>query len=205
MNIEKIKFNSSSICVGVFALFLMAGTITLSAQETTTLAKPIYMQATMFGTSTQLGQMVQVTVLVNEFSTVDDQKALSDAFNAKGNEGLVNALSKMKTKGRVSMTGTLGYDVSYIRRFPEPDGSVKYRLVTNRPITFGEAWSDSRSMDYSLSGMEVIMTNQKDKKGKTVWTGTVAPACKFTIGKDKQIELELLKNPWNLVNIQIRK
>ena len=31
------------------------------------------------------------------------------ATSARQNEGLVNALSKMKSKGRISVTGTLGY------------------------------------------------------------------------------------------------
>ena len=166
------------------------------------LPKSIYIQAQAFGTSTQMGQNASVTVIIEEFSTADDQKALLAAFNEKGNEGLVNALSKMKTKGRISITGTLGYDVSYIRKFAQPDGSTKIRLVTNRPITFGEAWSDSRSMDYNLSGMEVILT--KDSKGKTKGTGTLAPACQFKMDKENQITLELLRNPFRLANVMIR-
>ena len=122
-----------------------------------------------------------------------------EAFNAKGNEGLVNALSKMTSKGRISITGTLGYDVNYIRRFKQPDGTTKIRLVTNRPITFGEAWSDSRSSDYNLSAMEIILSADKKKN-----SGTLLPACQFKIDKDNQLEIEAFQNPWELVNIQLR-
>jgi hypothetical protein len=163
------------------------------------LPKQFYIQAQAMGESTQMGQTFGVTLIVEEFSTTDDQKALLEAFQAKGNEGLVNALNKMHTKGRMSITGTLGYDVAYIRQFPQPDGGIKYRLVTNRPITFGEAWSDSRSMDYSLSGVEIIMYPDKKKN-----TGTLLPAVKLKMNKENQLELETLQNPWKLVNIMKR-
>jgi hypothetical protein len=163
------------------------------------LPKRIYIQAQAMGQSTQLGQSFNITVSIEEYSTPDDQKALLGAFSEKKNEGLVNALSKMKTKGRLSITGTLGYDVSYIRSFAQPDGTTKIRLVTNRPITFGEAWSDSRSSDYNLSALEIILSPNKKKN-----SGTLAPACQFKMDKQNQIELELLQNEWKLVNIQQR-
>ncbi len=112
---------------------------------------------------------------------------------------MVNAVSKMKAKGRIAITGTLGYDLNYIRRFVLPDGSVKLRMVTDRPITFGEAWSASRSMDYSLSAAEIVISADKKKK-----TGTLLPACQFKMDKQNHIELEVFQNPWNLVNIRQR-
>jgi len=169
---------------------------TAAAQK---LPKSIYIQGQAMGQSTQMGQTFNLTVIIEEYSSADDQKALLTAFNEKKNEGLVNALSKMKSKGRISITGTLGYDVSYIRKFPQPDGSTKIRLVTNRPITFGEAWSDSRSMDYNLSGLEIILTANNKKN-----SGMLAPACQFKMNKENQIELELLQNEWKLVDVRTR-
>ena len=190
---KKTKFTISLIAV--VALLLVVGSS--FAQDTKT--KREYIQAQAMGESTQLGQSFAVTVIIEEYSTADDQKILIDAFNQKGNEGVVNALNKMKAKGRISITGTLGYDVNYIRQFPNPDGSRKVRLVTNRPIRFGEAWTDSRSMEYSLSGMEVILTTDKKKS-----SGTLLPAFKFDLDKEKELRFELLQNPWKLVNIMVR-
>ena len=167
-----------------------------SAQK---LPKSITIQAQAMGQSTQLGRTFSVTLIIEEFSTPADQQALLAAFNEKKNEGLVNALNKMHTKGRMSITGTLGYDVAYIRQWQQPDGSTKYRLVTNRPITFGEAWSDSRSMDYSLSGVEIIMYPDKKKN-----SGTLLPAVQLKMNKENQLELETFQNPWKLVNIMRR-
>ena len=165
----------------------------------TKLPKAIYIQAQAMGQSTQLGQTFAVDLIIEEFSTPEEQKGLIEAFNAKKNEGLTNALSKMKSKGHMAITGTLGYDVSYIRQFDLPDGSVKLRLVTDRPIRFGEAWSDSRSMDYSLSGVEVILSPDEKKN-----SGTLVPLCQLKLDKENQLQLELYQNPWKLVNVRRR-
>jgi len=170
-----------------------------SAQDGTKLPKAIHIQAQAMGQSTQLGRNFGVNIIIEEFSTADDQKVLLDAFNEKKNEGLVNALSKMKSKGRIAIIGTLGYDVNYIREFKLPDGGTKIRMVTDRPINFGEVWSSSRSMDYSLSGVEIMLS--ADNKNNS---GMLAPACQFKIDKEKHLQLELLQNEWKLVNVQQR-
>src|SRR4029077_9891660 len=69
------------------------------------LPKRIYIQAQAMGQSTQLGQTFNVTAIIEELSPPEDQKILLEAFQEKGNEGLVNALSKMKSKGRIAITG----------------------------------------------------------------------------------------------------
>ena len=168
-----------------------------SAQDGTKLAKSIHIQAQAMGTSSQLGRNFGLNLTIEEFSTADDQKALLAAFTQKGNEGLVNALSKMKSKGRISIPGTLGYDVNYIKKFDMPDGSTKIRLVTDRPITFGEAWTDNRSRDYNLSGAEIILTPDNKEN-----SGILAPACKFKIDKENTLQLELLQNPWKLIEVR---
>ncbi|MCM3901357.1 MAG: hypothetical protein ND866_06605 [Pyrinomonadaceae bacterium] len=190
-NVEKVLF----AVVGLVSLILLTSP-SASPQK---LDKTIFIQAQAMGQSTQLGQNFSVNIMIDEFSTPDDQKALLAAFTEKKNEGVVNALSKMKSKGRIAITGTLGYEVTYIRQFSMPDGSTKYRLVTNRPITFGEAWSDSRSMDYNLSGVEVIMSPDKKKN-----SGTLLPACQFKLDKENHIEIELLQNAWKLVDVRQR-
>jgi hypothetical protein len=161
--------------------------------------KPMTIQAQAMGQAQQLGRTFSVNLIVEEYSDADDQKGLMEAFNAKKNEGLVNALGKMHAKGRMAITGTLGYDVSYVRAWPQPDGSTHLRLVTNRQITFGEAWSDSRSMDYSLSGVDLYLFPDEKKN-----TGTLFPACQLKLDKEGKVQLELYQNAWKLVNVRIR-
>lgn len=191
-----------TIYFAIFVLILVALMTFPSgraAQDSLKLPKAMHIQAQAMGTSTQLGRNFNVTAIIEEWSPPEDQKILLEAFTEKGNEGLVNALSKMKSKGRLAITGTLGGDLAYIRQFPQPDGGVRIRMITNRLLRFGEVWADTRSSDYNLSGMEVILS--KDKKHNT---GTLYPAAELKLNKERQMEVELFQNPWNLVNIQLR-
>ena len=60
------------------------------------------------------------------------------------------------------LPGTLGYDIAYAKLFPQPDGTTLLRIVTDRPLLFGEVWASTRSQDYNLAGVEI--TYGKDKK-----------------------------------------
>ena len=167
-----------------------------SAQEEK--PKSMRIQAIAQGTSTQLGTIVNVDIIIREFSTEEDRQALIAAFQAKGSQGLSRALGKMSARGRIALTGTLGYDINFIRLIETPTGKT-IRFVTDRPIRFGEAWHDTRSSDYDLSAGEIVLSGgEKDKA-----TGTLLPACQFTLDKDKGLEIELRKNAWKLVNIRV--
>ena len=151
-------------------------------------------QCQAMGTSTQMGRSIGITMIIDEYSAPEDRDILLEAFEKKGSEGLCNAVSKMPSKGRIAITGTVGYDVNYIREFPTENGR-KIRMVTNRPIRFGEAWYDGRSMDYNLSALELDLSNEKGKS-----TGKLLPACELKLNKKtKEPEIETFQNPWNLV------
>lgn len=152
--------------------------------------------ATAFGTGTQMGQNVSITVTIYDYSTPEDRQALVAAYTKAQNQGLVNALSKMPAVGRIAITGTLGYDLSFIRLIPTPTGR-KIRFVTNRQIRFGEAWADSQTMNYNLTAGEFDLNDQDKKKS----TGTLFPAAQLTLDKQGQLQLDLNKNPWRLNGI----
>src|SRR6202035_6160762 len=83
--------------------------------------------ASAMGTGTQMGEHVGITLNIYDYSTKADKQMLAQAFEKGKNQGLVDALSKMKAAGHIEVTGTLGYDCSYIRIFPTPTGR-KIRL-----------------------------------------------------------------------------
>jgi hypothetical protein len=186
-----------SVAVLIVGSLFVADSNRAAAQDTK-LSKRITIQAQAMGTSTQLGRTFNITARVNELSPPGDQAILLEAFKAKGNEGLVNALSKMPAKGRLAITGTLGGDLAYIRRFKQQDGTLVIRMITNRLLRFGEVWADTRTTDYQLSGLEIVVG--KDKKA----TGTLLPAAQLKIDKKGQLEIETYQNPWKLTNIQLR-
>jgi hypothetical protein len=174
------------------ALVVIGGTAALSADD----RKTETIDATAMGTSTQLGRNVSVKVTIYEYSTGEDRQILIDAFKKGQNQGLVNALTKMKSVGRIAITGTLGYDLSYIRLIPTPTGR-KIRFVTNRVLRFGEAYYNTQTTAFNLTAGEIeINDSDKDKSA-----GVLFPAAQLVINKEGQLEFQLNKNPWKLVNI----
>ena len=109
----------------------------------------------MYGTSTQLGRNVGITLIIYEWSTADDRQILVDTFQKGQNQGLVNALQKMKAVGRIQIPETLGYDVSFIRLIPQPTGR-KIRFITNRKIAFAEAYADTQSQSFDLTAEDQL-------------------------------------------------
>jgi|SRR5579864_291471 hypothetical protein len=175
--------------------------ILLAGLSTTVLAQGrMTIQATAKGTSTQLGRMVDINIYIEQYSTPDDQKSLIEAFKRSGQNGLVSVLEDMKPKGRVRFSsGGVGNDIKYIIELPSEKGR-RLRLVTDRNLAFGELYNSTRSKDYSVGAIELILT--PDGKG----SGTVLPACRLTVDKKKkQIEIETYQNPWDLMNFMISK
>ncbi len=152
--------------------------------------------ATAWGTSTQLGRNVGITIIIYQYSTPADEDLLTEAFQKGQNQGLVNALEKMKAVGHISITGTLGYDLSFIKLIQTPTGRT-IRFATNRPIHFGEAYYDTQSQYYNLTAGEININTQDKSKSD----GILYPAAQLTIGSDGQLTLNLNKNPWRLGNI----
>ncbi len=185
---------SCRLVAGLFFLLLVSSSSVVHAQQRMTI------QATARGTSTQMGKIYNVNIIIEQFSTANDQKALIDAFQRRGQDGLIDVLQDMKPKGRVRFaSGGVGNDVKYIIELPSDKGR-RIRLVTDRNLAFGELYGSTRSRDYSVGAIELVLT--PDGKG----SGTVLPAVKLVLDKKRnQVELETYQNPWNLTNFIVHK
>jgi hypothetical protein len=190
-NIEALKVNKITGSVMLVGLLIFASTLAFSRGP-----KPETIEATAMGTGTQMGQVIGVTLDIYEWSTPEDRQILIDAFTKGQNQGLVNALSKMKAVGHCAITGTLGYDVSYIRMTNTPTGR-KIVFVTNRQIRFGEAFFDSNSQSFNLTAGEFEI-NDSDKNKST---GVVYPAAQLVIDKEGKLQIDLRENAWKLVDV----
>jgi hypothetical protein len=152
--------------------------------------------ATAFGTSTQLGRNFGVKLIIYEFSSPEDRDILVQAFQQGQNDGLVNALEKMKSVGRITIPGTLGFDVSYFREILTPTGRT-IRFVTNRKIAFGESYWSTQTKSFNLTAGEInINDNDKNKSD-----GVLFPAAQLIVNKEGELQWELNQNSWRLTNI----
>jgi hypothetical protein len=153
-------------------------------------------EAQAFGTGAQMGQNIGVTLNIYEFSTPADRVTLVQAYEKSQNQGLVNALQRMKAVGHVEITGTLGFDCAYIKMTPTPTGR-KIVFVTNRQIRFGEAYFDTQSQSFNLTA-GVLELNDQDKSKST---GVLYPEAQLVLNKDGQLQLDLSQNPWRLSDL----
>ena len=187
VNIISKRLKMSIATAAILAMFSVTG----FARDTT---ETIDAQA--YGTSTQLGKNFTVRLLIYEYSTPADRQILIESFQKGQNNGLANALEKMKAVGRITMPGTLGFDVSYIHEIKTPTGRT-IRFVTNRKIAFGEAYWNTQSQSFNLTAGQITINDQdKSKSG-----GVLYPATQLTINKDGDPQWDLRMNPWKLNNI----
>lgn len=152
--------------------------------------------ATATGTSTQLGKNFGVKILIYEFSSPEDRETLVQAYKKGQNEGLVNALSKMRSVGRISFPGTVGYDISFIREIDTPSGRT-IRFITNRKIAFGESYWSNQTKSYNLTAGEINLNDQDKSKSE----GVLFPAAQLIVNKDGELQFELNQNAWRLTNV----
>jgi hypothetical protein len=176
----------------ICGLLLLAVFPALSAKR----VKDETIEATAMGTGTQLGQNIGISVEIYDYSTPEDRQVLIDAFNKGQNQGLVNALTRMRSVGHISVTGTIGYDLAFVRLIPTPTGR-KIRFVTNRLLRFGEVWTDAQSTAFNLTAGEFDLDDtDKSKSG-----GVLYPECQLVIDKQGQLQIQLNQNAWKLVDI----
>jgi hypothetical protein len=183
-------FRRVSTCLVVVGIALLATYPGFARDKYETL------EAQAFGTGTQMGRNIGITLNIYEFSTPADRITLVQAFEKGQNQGLVNALQKMKAVGHIEITGTLGYDCAYIRMTPTPTGR-KIVFVTNRQIRFGETYFDTQSQSFNLTaGVFELNTQDKSKS-----TGMLYPEAQLILDKEGQLQLDLNRNPWRLSDV----
>src|SRR3984957_14633540 len=121
LQIKNANPSRRRIVIGSFLLIclLSLGSTPALSQDR---SKPETIEATAMGTDTQLGKELWIAPSVYEYSPRADKQILAEAFQNGKDQGLYNALSKMKVVGRIAVTGTIGYDVSSIPMTPTPTG-----------------------------------------------------------------------------------
>jgi len=196
MSITSKIFESKTFRIASQCLVVVAGIALLATHPGFARDKYETLEAQAFGTGTQMGQNIGVTLNIYEFSTPPDRITLVQAFEKGQNQGLVTALQKMKAVGHVEITGTLGYDCAYIKMTPTPTGR-KIVFVTNRQIRFGEAYFDTQSQSFNLTA-GVFELNSQDKSKST---GMLYPQAQLILDKQGQLQLDLAQNPWRLSDV----
>jgi hypothetical protein len=132
------------------------------------------------------GGTFQITMNVEEWTSVEERKRLLTVFKESGSEALMKELRKMKA-GYIlppAFARWPSWEVDVASSIPQPDGGRIVRLFTERPIAFGEAYHNTRSRDYEFGIVELRLNADGEGEGATV------PAARLSLDGDGNIVVE---------------
>jgi len=145
----------------LFAALLLLGSTTLFAQ---TSGSPE--RFTAAGFDPERGATGQIEIVVNRWSTDTDRNKLMSVMMNKGPEKLLDALQDMPRMGYIRTPDSVGWDLHFTRRIPQPEGGERVVLVTDRRIGFWEAANQPRSIEYPFTVIELRMNRDGEGEGK---------------------------------------
>jgi hypothetical protein len=147
------------------------------------------------------GRTGPVQISVTRWSTPAERATLQQTLFKKGQSGLLDILRDMRSVGKISTPGTIGWDLRYAEQRALPDGGREIILATDRPMSFWEIVNQPRSAHYPFTWVQFRVG--RDGKGE----GKVAVAARITGEKaDDLIEVEdFAISPVRLQNITSSK
>ena len=147
------------------------------------------------------GGTFQITMTVEEWTSVEERQRLLTVFKESGSEALMKELRKMKAGFIVppAFARWPSWEVDVASSIPQPDGGRIVRLFTERPIAFGEAYYSTRSKDYEFGIIELRLDAKGEGEGATI------PAAKLSMNDEGQIVVETLPyttGPQKLIGVR---
>ena len=147
------------------------------------------------------GGTFQLTMNVDEWTSVEERKRLLVVFKEGGSEALMKELRKMKA-GYISPPAFArwpSWEIDVASSIPQPDGGRIVRLFTERPIIFGEAYYNTRSKDYEFGIVELKLNADGEGEGMTI------PAAKLSLNAEGELVVETLPyttGPQKLIGVR---
>jgi hypothetical protein len=147
------------------------------------------------------GGTFQITMNVDEWTSVEERKRLLGIFKEGGSEALMKALHKPRVGYIVppAFSRWPSWEVDVAASIPQPDGGRIIRLFTERPINFAESYYDTRSKEYQFGVVQLKL----DAKGEG--TGATIPAAKLSLDQEGQIVVESMPyttGPQKLIGVR---
>ena len=177
----------------VFAVCALGFSAAMPAQEQ---AKPkrekfgalAYMPSGAGPAMVGAGARVNVDLHVNSYTSDEEAKTMAGLLVNAGPDALLKALEKAKSKGRITLTGRVGfYDLKLIRSHRTENGRRIY-AVGDRPVGFLEAYVQNRSMDYPFGILQIDLKTKDN--GKEEGEGALIYAAKIKVLEGNSIDVE---------------
>ena len=166
---------SRLIAAAMAALVLSAGSAVLRADLP---PPPFVMRAftvNMTNVNVPRGNAGIMQIRITGWSPAATRQRLIDTFLAKKQDGLLSALQKEKSKGRLSLPNwqgpdpqnyRLGWDIRYAAHDALPDGGERIVIATDRQMSMWEVRERPRSYDYPFTLIEIRMPKEGKGEGR---------------------------------------
>ena len=166
---------SRLIVAAMAALALSAGSAVLRADLP---PPPFVMRAftvNMTNVNVPRGNAGIMQIRITGWSPAATRQRLIDTFLAKKQDGLLSALQKEKSKGRLSLPNwqgpdpqnyRLGWDIRYAAHDALPDGGERIVIATDRQMSMWEVRERPRSYDYPFTLIEIRMPKEGKGEGR---------------------------------------
>ena len=144
------------------------------------------------------GRTARLTMRVERWSSDEERMRLYNTLVEGGEEALLKVLRE-RIVGYVWFTGTTRWPLNFAVT-GKTDKGILVRLVTERPLGFGEVARSARTLENRFGVIEFII----DESGKG--TGTIIPMAKVNVNKDGKLEVETFgTTPQKLTNVRQEK
>jgi hypothetical protein len=121
------------------------------------------------------GHSTPLRIAIDRWSTDAEREKLMKVMMTQGADKLLDVLRDMRPIGTIRSTTSLAWDLHFSHRMPGKDGGDRIILATDRPISLGEAWYQSRRMDYPFTVLEVHLPTSGEGDGTMSFATKVIP------------------------------
>ncbi len=191
-----VRQMQSRLVLLVVIVLAFASTVAAQKEEAKQqFSATVYPQAGMFA-----GRTTELNIYIDGYTPDDEAAQLRELLKTKGQDALLNAIEKLKGKGRVGVVGTTGWSVPVIRQHPTADGGRRLVFFGNRPLSFFEAREQTITTQYPF-GLMILNVNAQGKGD-----GLLYPVCKVKFNKQGELEVENFGiAPAKVVNVRLAK
>jgi hypothetical protein len=134
------------------------------------------------------GASANVDIRLNSYTSDAEAKHMAGALLEGGPDALLKLLERAKSRGKITLTGRVGfYDLKLIRSH-RIEGGRRIYAVGDRPVGFLEAYVSNRSRDYPFGILQLDL--KRNSKGKEEGVGSLIYAGKIKVLNGKSIEVE---------------
>ena len=121
------------------------------------------------------GATAMVDFTIERWTRPEERAQLIATMLEEGQDGLLQALQRMPSHGRMRFpswqgpdpfNARLGWDIRYTAQEPLPDGGRRIVMALDRYLTFWEARERPRTIDYPFTLIEMRVDKDGDGEGK---------------------------------------